>query len=58
MKNSLYIIAGLVLVLWGLITFAFNSSIYFNLLLPFAGFIVLLQIFFAKRMAKTQKNKN
>jgi len=52
MKNSLYIIAGLLLLFWGIVTFGYNSSWVFNLLLPLAGFIVLLRIFYKKKSLK------
>ena len=55
MKNSLYIIAGLLVLLWAIITFGFYSFRYIDILLPIAGFIMLLQILFAKRELKTSK---
>ncbi len=52
MKNSLYIIAGLLVLLWAIITFGFNSFRYIDILLPVAVFIVLLQILFTKKISK------
>lgn len=52
MKNSLYIIAGLLILLWAIVTFGFNSFRYIDILLPIAGFIVLLRIFFTKKSIK------
>jgi hypothetical protein len=52
MKNSLYIIAGLLVLLWGIVTFGFQSSKVINILLPMAVFIVLLRILFYKKSLK------
>lgn len=53
MKNSLSIIAGLLVLLWAIVNFGFNSFRYIDILLPIAVFIVLLQILLSK---KSQKN--
>jgi len=53
MKNSLYIIAGLLVLLWAIVTFGFYTFRYIDVLLPIAGFIVLLQILFSKKSSKT-----
>jgi tryptophan-rich sensory protein len=52
MKNSSYIIAVLLIVLWGIITFGFKEFRFANLLLPLAAFIVLLRFFYSKKAAK------
>ena len=52
MKNSLYIIAGLLVLLWAIVTFGFNTFRYIDILLPIAGFIVLLRILFAEKLSK------
>ncbi|SFF09597.1 hypothetical protein SAMN05216283_102648 [Sunxiuqinia elliptica] len=46
MKNSPYIIAGLLVLLWAIVTLGFHSFRYIDILLPIAGFIVLLRILF------------
>ncbi len=46
MKNSLYIIAGLLALLWAIVTFGFYSFRYIDILVPVAGFIILLRILF------------
>ncbi|MFW5832160.1 MAG: hypothetical protein ACOCVA_07890 [Prolixibacteraceae bacterium] len=55
MKNSLYIIAGLLVLLWAIVTFGFHSFRAIDILLPIAAFIVLLKILFEK---KSINNKN
>jgi tryptophan-rich sensory protein len=55
MKNSLYIIAGLLVLLWAIVTFGFHSFRTIDILLPIAAFVVLLRILFYK---KSQNNKN
>jgi hypothetical protein len=52
MKNSLYIIAGLLLLLWAIVTFGFYSFRTIDILLPIAAFIVLLKILFYKKSSK------
>jgi hypothetical protein len=54
MKNSHYIIAGLLVILWGIVTYSFNSPPFAQILLPIAGFIVLLRILFNKNTDKQQ----
>lgn len=49
MKNTLYIIAGLLVLLWAIVTFGFNSFRYIDILLPVAMFIILLQILFTRK---------
>ncbi len=57
MKNSLYIIAGLLALLWAIIAFGFYSFRYFDLLLLAAAFMVLLQILFNKKSPQNYNNK-
>jgi hypothetical protein len=52
MKNSLTIIAGLLLLIWAIVTFGFYSFRTIDLLLPIAGFIVFLRIFYNKKSVK------
>jgi hypothetical protein len=58
MKNSLYIIAGLLVLLWAIVTFGFHSFRVIDILLPIAAFIVLLRILFYKKITKANKNGN
>ncbi len=51
MKNSTYIIAGLLMLLWGLLTFGLHSSWYFDLLLVFAMVIILLKLFYGSKIS-------
>ena len=51
MKKSLDIIAGLVLLLWGIVTFGFYSFRVIDILLPIAGFIVLLRILLNRKVS-------
>nr|WP_321451349.1 DUF5670 family protein [uncultured Carboxylicivirga sp.] len=50
MKNSLYVIAALLLVIWGIIFFGFNSSGAVHLLLAAAGLIILIRLIFDKQL--------
>ncbi len=52
MKNSLYIIAVLLLVIWGIIFWGFNSSGAVHLLLIAAGVIVLVRLILNKQLSK------
>ncbi|MHA7110330.1 hypothetical protein ACRTDU_09405 [Sunxiuqinia elliptica] len=52
MKNSPYIIAGLLVLLWAIVTLGFHSFRYIDILLPVAGFIVLLRILFHRDALK------
>ena len=52
MKNSLYIIAGLLLLLWTIVTFVFNTFRFIDILLPIAGFIILLRILFSNKLSQ------
>lgn len=57
MKNSHYIIAGLLVLLWAIVTFGFHTFRYIDVLLPIAGFIVLLQILFSKKVSKKSQKQ-
>jgi hypothetical protein len=48
MKNSTYIIAVLLVVLWGIVTFGFKEVRFINILLPIAALITLLRFFYTK----------
>ncbi len=52
MKNSLYIIAGLLLVIWGIIFWGLNGSGFVHVLLVLAGIIVLIRLIFDKQLSK------
>ena len=52
MKNLLYVIAGLLLVIWGIIFWGFNSSGSVHLLLAVAGVIVLVRLIFNKQLTR------
>ncbi|MBN2348144.1 MAG: hypothetical protein JXJ22_04865 [Bacteroidales bacterium] len=52
MKNSLYIIAGLLIVIWAIIFLSFNASGMVHILLGVAGFIILVRIIFGKQLSK------
>jgi len=54
MKNSLYIIALLLLVIWGIIFFGFNASGAVHLILVLAGIIVLARLVFDKLLSSRQ----
>ena len=58
MKNSLYIIAGLLVLLWAIVTFGFYTFRYIDILLPIAGFIMLLRILFSQKSSKKYNNGN
>jgi hypothetical protein len=51
MKNTLYVIAGLLLVIWGIIFFGFNSSTLVHALLVIAAIIILFRIIFDKKLS-------
>jgi len=57
MKNSLYIIAGLLVLLWAIVTFGFHSFRTIDILLPIAAFVVLLRILFYKKSQNNNGNK-
>jgi hypothetical protein len=52
MKNLLYIIAGLLVIIWGIIFFSFDASAFVHALLIIAGIIVLIKVLFDKKLSK------
>jgi hypothetical protein len=50
MKNSLYIIAGLLIVIWLLIVIAYKPFGILHLLIVAAGLIILFRIVFNKKL--------
>jgi hypothetical protein len=50
MKNLLYIIAGLILVIWGILFWGLHASGAVHLLLAVAGSIVLIRLIFSKQL--------
>lgn len=52
MKNTPFIIAGLIVLLWAIITMGFHSFRYIDILLPVAVFIVLLRILFSRQISQ------
>ncbi len=50
MKNLLYVIAGLLIVIWGIIFFGFNSSGSVHWLLAFAGLAILMRFILTRRL--------
>jgi len=50
MKNSLYIIAGLLLVIWGILFWGLHASDPVHFLLVIAGLIILVRIIFDKKL--------
>jgi len=57
MKNSLFIIAGLLVLPWAIVTLGFNSFRYIDILLLLAVFIVFLRILFTKKLSKEPSGK-
>ncbi|MCB2196430.1 MAG: lmo0937 family membrane protein [Bacteroidetes bacterium] len=51
MKNLLYIIAGLLIVIWAIVFLSFNASGLIHILLILAGVIILVRIFFNKKLS-------
>lgn len=52
MKNTLFIIAGLLVVIWGIVFWGFNAHGPVHILLAVAGFIVLGRLFFGKQLSR------
>jgi multidrug transporter EmrE-like cation transporter len=44
MKNSFYVIASLLIVIWGVVFFGFNPSNAVHLILVVAGIIILIRL--------------
>ena len=51
MKNLLYIIAGLLFVIWGILVLGLNASGAVHILLAVAGIIVLIRLIFNKQLS-------
>lgn len=56
MKNLLYIIAGLLVIIWGIIFFSFDASAFVHILLLLAGIIVLIRVLFDKKLSNKNLN--
>jgi len=52
MKNLLYVIAGLLIIIWAIIFFGFDAYEYVHMLLVLAGFIILIRLVFRKQLSK------
>lgn len=50
MKNSLYVIAGLLIVIWGLVFWGFHAVGAVHLILAAALFIILFRLVFNKQL--------
>ncbi|MGC9344383.1 MAG: lmo0937 family membrane protein [Bacteroidales bacterium] len=50
MKNLLYIIVGLLFVIWGILFWGLHATGPVHLLLAVAGFIVLVRLIFNKQL--------
>lgn len=51
MKNLLFVIAGLLIIIWAIVFFGFDSYEYVHILLVLAGFIILIRIVFRKQLS-------
>jgi len=51
MKNLLYVIAGLLVVIWGIVYFGFHTQGTVHVLLAAAIFIVIIRYFFYKQLS-------
>ncbi len=59
MKNLLYIIAGLLIVIWGIIFLSFNASPLVHVILIIAGIIILIRVLFDKKLSiENMYNRN
>ncbi len=52
MKNALYVIAGLLIIIWAIIFFGFNTSGVINMLLFVAIFIIVVRLLFNKQLSE------
>lgn len=50
MKNSLYVIAGLLMVIWGILFWGLHASGPVHLLLTAAAFIILVGLIFNRQL--------
>jgi hypothetical protein len=51
MKNSLYVIAGLLFVIWGIIYWGFSATGPVHIIPAVAGFIILVRLVFNKQLS-------
>ena len=56
MKNTLYVIAGLLLVIWFIIILSFETSVFIHLLFVAAIVIILIRIIFGKQLTGKRHN--
>jgi hypothetical protein len=56
MKNSLYAIAGLLIVIWAIVFLSVNASGIVHGLLVLAGFIILVRLIFGKQLSANYKD--
>jgi tryptophan-rich sensory protein len=52
MKNLLYVIAGLLTIIWAIVFLSFHSSGFVHVLLIIAAIVVLISVFFGKQVSK------
>lgn len=52
MKNALYVIAGLLIIIWAIVFYGFNSSGMVHLLLFLAIFIIVVRLLFNQQLSK------
>jgi len=52
MKNSLYVIAGLLIVIWGILFWGLHAVGAVHLLLAGAAFIILFRLAFSKKLGR------
>lgn len=50
MKNLLYIIAGLLLVIWGILLWGLHASGPVHIILALAGLVILIRLVFNKKL--------
>jgi len=50
MKNSLYVIAGLLFVIWGILFWGLHASDPVHFLLVIAGLIIIVRLIFNKQL--------
>jgi uncharacterized membrane protein YbaN (DUF454 family) len=53
MKNSLYVIAGLLLVIWGILFWGLHLTGAVHVLLAGAFFIILVRLVFGKQLGRS-----
>lgn len=56
MKNLLYVIAGLLTIIWAIVFLSFHSSGIVHVLLIIAAVIVLINVFFGRQFRKDDKS--